>query len=310
MNSSTEKGKTFLIETGGKSKGWRKSKGSSKFHSQHITGEDKKNILSNFPQPSENKWNDYGPSMGKEKGCKTIGNHKCMFPFIYDGEEYTGCISVENDGKPWCATAIYKNGTIDCWDDCGDSCIRDTKDCWTADDHRCVFPFIYDGEEYTGCTSVENDGKLWCATDIYKNGKMQEWDDCGDSCISDNKVDGNWGPWGSWSSIYTMKKKRRRKCNNPAPLNGGAQCQGPSSDETTSSGVCDEPKGVVGKCRHRQRITKWTFDKPSLACLPYFACNDGQGNKFNSKAECEKSCVPGSSKENKGGPAWEYEKRF
>merc|ERR1711872_535016 len=59
-------------------------------------------------------------------------------------------------------------------------------------------------------------------------------------------------------------------------------------------GVCNEPQGVVGNCR--QRVTMWTYYKAYRKCLPYFGCREGNGNKFNSKAECENLCVAGSEK--------------
>jgi len=48
-------------------------------------------------------------------------------------------------------------------------------------------------------------------------------------------VDGNWGEWTHWSvcDSTTGTQTRDRQCNNPAPQNGGLQCQG-SSSETTS----------------------------------------------------------------------------
>jgi len=51
-------------------------------------------------------------------------------------------------------------------------------------------------------------------------------------------VDGIWGPWGSWSSCNSQdgKKKRTRKCNNPAPANGGKPCPGSSTEEINCAG--------------------------------------------------------------------------
>ncbi|XP_019617100.1 PREDICTED: SCO-spondin-like [Branchiostoma belcheri] len=47
-------------------------------------------------------------------------------------------------------------------------------------------------------------------------------------------VDGNWSVWSSWStcdvSCGVGYKTRNRSCNNPAPLYGGADCNGTSND--------------------------------------------------------------------------------
>merc|ERR1712142_21587 len=59
--------------------------------------------------------------------------------------------------------------------------------------------------------------------------------------------------------------------------------------KTGSAGVCNQPYGVIGSCR--QRTTMWTYHKYHQKCLPYWGCKEGNGNKFNSKAECEKKCV-------------------
>ncbi|XP_019739061.1 complement component C6 isoform X1 [Hippocampus comes] len=46
------------------------------------------------------------------------------------------------------------------------------------------------------------------------------------------EVDGSWSCWGPWSRCgASMKRHRRRKCDNPAPLRGGQPCKGPDSDE-------------------------------------------------------------------------------
>ncbi|XP_049593607.1 complement component C6 isoform X3 [Syngnathus scovelli] len=46
------------------------------------------------------------------------------------------------------------------------------------------------------------------------------------------EVDGSWSCWGSWSRCGAfMKRHRRRRCDNPAPLRGGQPCKGPDRDE-------------------------------------------------------------------------------
>ncbi|XP_062456062.1 complement component C6 [Rhea pennata] len=45
-------------------------------------------------------------------------------------------------------------------------------------------------------------------------------------------VDGRWGCWSEWSSCdASFKKKRTRRCNNPAPMNGGKPCEGEEEEE-------------------------------------------------------------------------------
>jgi len=54
-------------------------------------------------------------------------------------------------------------------------------------------------------------------------------------------VNGNWGVWNSWSlcihSFIHGKRERRRECNDPRPLNGGASCPGSSSEEGSCPGI-------------------------------------------------------------------------
>ena len=55
-------------------------------------------------------------------------------------------------------------------------------------------------------------------------------------------VDGNWGPWTEWSSCRGREcgresQRRTRKCDDPRPLNGGAEC--PGSDEKVKSCIAD-----------------------------------------------------------------------
>ena len=47
-------------------------------------------------------------------------------------------------------------------------------------------------------------------------------------------VDGNWGPWSTFGPCSKTcgggMKYRKRKCDNPAPVSGGMDCQGSSNE--------------------------------------------------------------------------------
>ena len=51
-------------------------------------------------------------------------------------------------------------------------------------------------------------------------------------------MDGNWAVWGSWGlcNTQTGKKERRRECNNPEPINGGATCPESDTEEASCPG--------------------------------------------------------------------------
>ncbi|KAM9845442.1 complement component C8 beta chain [Aulostomus maculatus] len=44
--------------------------------------------------------------------------------------------------------------------------------------------------------------------------------------LKDIATDGSWSCWGSWSSCSGGTKMRSRRCDNPAPSNGGLACRG------------------------------------------------------------------------------------
>lgn len=54
-----------------------------------------------------------------------------------------------------------------------------------SEGEACVFPFIYEGIEYDGCTSTHAaEGAVWCATQVNQNGTVIEgkWGDCSEGC--------------------------------------------------------------------------------------------------------------------------------
>ena len=82
----------------------------------------------------------------------------CVFPFEYDGKNYTQCTDVDWD-QLWCPTVVdaegkYIDGDIDVtFGNCG-NCTSDQDSCKTEDDVACVFPF-----EYTQYPIIRNGDK-------------------------------------------------------------------------------------------------------------------------------------------------------
>ncbi|XP_073488988.1 LOW QUALITY PROTEIN: SCO-spondin-like [Aquarana catesbeiana] len=68
------------------------------------------------------------------------------------------------------------------------------------------------------------------------------------NCTSDPRcvLDGGWGPWSLWSSCSSSCgegiQTSRRKCDSPAPQNGGRTCMGGEEQQRTCQGpTCPEP---------------------------------------------------------------------
>ena len=61
-------------------------------------------------------------------------------------------------------------------------------------------------------------------------------------------ADGAWSAWTTWSACDVTcqngTKTRSRACDNPAPVNGGATCDGPSSEPMQ----CATGVGCPGTC--------------------------------------------------------------
>ncbi|XP_068996462.1 matrix metalloproteinase-9 [Embiotoca jacksoni] len=107
---------------------------------------------------------------------------KCVFPFIFQGDEYDSCTTEgRSDGYRWCATTNNFDTDIKY----GFCPSRETAVIGgNAEGEPCHFPFVFLDKEYNSCTSEgREDGKLWCGTtDSYDDDK--KWGFCPDQGYS------------------------------------------------------------------------------------------------------------------------------
>uniref|UniRef100_A0A3P8YDU5 Matrix metalloproteinase-9 n=1 Tax=Esox lucius TaxID=8010 RepID=A0A3P8YDU5_ESOLU len=173
-------------------------------------------------------------TLGKGKVVKTLyGNANgalCHFPFSFEGKQYSSCTTEgRTDNLPWCATtADY--GKDQKYGFCPSELL------YTIDGNsngkECVFPFVFLGETYNGCTTEgRSDGYRWCSTtdnfdkdkkygfcpnrDTAVTGGNSEGEPCQfpfeflgkqyDSCTSEGRDDGLL--WCATTSSYDADKK-------------------------------------------------------------------------------------------------------
>ena len=111
---------------------------------------------------------------------ETVGGQKCAPKFKYNFQQYTGCTTANNNGRPWCSlTANYDDDRK--WGNCASPLKCDTPQTGTGCRENTVFgsecaaKFIYNGVTYTGCTTVDNKGTPWCSlTDNYDRDGLYE----------------------------------------------------------------------------------------------------------------------------------------
>ncbi|KAG8446571.1 hypothetical protein GDO86_014139 [Hymenochirus boettgeri] len=91
------------------------------------------------------------------------GGALCHFPFVFDGQSYSSCTSVGRADKlPWCSTTANYDQ-----DKKYGFCPSELLYTYGGNgaEEPCVFPFIFDGKSYNGCTKEgRQDGYRWCST--------------------------------------------------------------------------------------------------------------------------------------------------
>ncbi|XP_047736934.1 uncharacterized protein LOC108668644 [Hyalella azteca] len=136
---------------------------------------------------------------------ETKKGHFCSVPFVYQGLQYYGCVTVEagKSVRPWCAISVTTKGSPILTDECvpnwdlnypasalkplpvlprdasPSSSLRQTTDTIiTASGVPCIIPFLYQGLVHSSCIG---DTKPWCPTQLDATGAPLAWDYCPES---------------------------------------------------------------------------------------------------------------------------------
>ncbi|CAJ1068761.1 netrin receptor UNC5D isoform X2 [Xyrichtys novacula] len=107
-------------------------------------------------------------------------------------------------------------------------------------------------------------------------------------------VNGGWSLWTEWSACNVLcgwgVQKRSRTCTNPAPLNGGAFCEGISAQRITCDALCP----IDGAWDH---WSEWTVCNSQCKKQRSRGCNSPQprhnGKKCEGNSEATENCTDG-----------------
>eukprot|EP00096_Caligus_rogercresseyi_P013896 TRINITY_DN647_c0_g1_i14.p1 TRINITY_DN647_c0_g1~~TRINITY_DN647_c0_g1_i14.p1 ORF type:complete len:313 (+),score=3.49 TRINITY_DN647_c0_g1_i14:40-978(+) len=152
---------------------------------------------------TQNEYTNYGDcsatgcqveTTATSSGCATTNGKNCVFPFMYNGVSYSTCTTVDFGNNAWCATSLTSSGESNAYGLCSSSCPLETtvaeNECGTIDSFPCVFPFTYSGTQYFACTTVENYGTPWCATQVNPTtNELTSYSNCNAFCgVNDDPI--------------------------------------------------------------------------------------------------------------------------
>ncbi|KAL4231142.1 Thrombospondin type 1 repeat-containing protein [Mactra antiquata] len=175
------------------------------------------------------------------------------------------CGTGTKDRSRSCDNPVPQNGGLDC--------SGDTDETTTCDEVSCPVDGGYsDWTQWGPCSVTCGTGVSFrersCDNPAPQNGGAScvgddtESQSCDSGTVCQGPVDGGFTAWTTWTACSvtcgTGTKDRSRSCNNPAPQNGGLDCNG-DTDETTT---CDE-----GSCPVDGGYSDWTQWGPcSVTC--------------------------------------------
>lgn len=219
-----------------------------------------------------------GIQQSQSLSCVPCGSFPCQTPACcesgyYNVDECGCCLTCAKPEGAKCGGPFGISGVCGT----GNSCLRSCG-CNTVLDKECIFPFQYEGQTYSSCTTAKSDnGVPWCATEVDNSGVVipNRWEDCAQGCtdfcdegflfnVNGRCINSTQAP----SLLRTFKDG-----NVPAQLDeaGGAEQQ-----SAPLCGAARSPADSPDFCR----CSRGTVDK-DLSGLTKGGCTKPQGGGFD-----------------------------
>jgi len=125
----------------------------------------------------------------------------------------------------------------------------------------CVFPFVYNGVRFTSCTTVNNNGQRWCATEVGANSAYigNKWGTCSSECAKKPlpcggvvkvaaRQQGSCGSCWAYSTVETIRQNHFWSNNwqDPGPLSADYLIKCDSKDSGCDGGMPAKAMTFIG----------------------------------------------------------------